>query len=66
MEVAKKIRSIVGDQVTIKSVPERPGDFGGKEVTAKKAQQELDWSPIVEFEEGLRKTVDWFRQKWGR
>jgi UDP-glucose 4-epimerase len=66
MEVAKRIRSILGDQVTIKSVPERPGDFGGKEVTAKKAQQELGWSPIVEFEEGLRKTVDWFRQKWGR
>jgi hypothetical protein len=29
------------------------GDFGGKEVAAEKALQELGWKPTVEFEKGL-------------
>jgi UDP-glucose 4-epimerase len=66
LEVAEGIRAAIGDHVTIESVPERPGDFGGKEVAAEKAEKELDWKPVVEFEEGLRKTVRWFREKWGK
>ena len=64
LEVAEGIRSILGDQVKIQFVPERPGDFGGKEVSAAKARNELGWSPTVEFEEGLRRTTEWFREKW--
>ncbi len=66
LEVAEGIRTSVGGQVRIESVPERPGDFGGKEVAAEKARKELGWKPKVEFEEGLRRTVEWFRQKWGK
>ncbi len=66
LEVAEGIRAAIGDQVKIAFVPERPGDFGGKEVTARKALQELGWKPRVEFEEGLRTTVEWFLKKWGK
>ncbi len=66
LEVAKGIRAVIGDHVKIEFVPERPGDFGGKEVTAEKARQELGWSPTVEFENGLRTTVEWFLKKWGK
>jgi nucleoside-diphosphate-sugar epimerase len=66
LEVAQGIKEIIGEHVRIEFVPERPGDFGGKEVTGKKAWQELGWKPKVEFEEGLRLTVEWFRQKWGK
>ncbi len=66
LEVAKGIRGVIGDHVKIEFVPERPGDFGGKEVTAEKARQELGWSPTVEFEDGLRRTVEWFLGKWGK
>ena len=66
LEVAEGVRAFVGDQVKIESIPERPGDFGGKEVVAEKAWQELSWKPKVKFEEGLQKTVEWFRQKWGK
>jgi UDP-glucose 4-epimerase len=64
LEVAEGIKKVLGDDVQLEFVPARPGDFGGKEVTATKARQELDWYPTVSFEEGLRRTVDWFRQRW--
>lgn len=66
LEVAEGIRAAIGDQVKIEFVPERPGDFAGKEVVAEKARQELGWKPKVKFEDGLRMTVEWFRRKWGR
>lgn len=64
LEVAEGIKKVLGDDVQLEFVPARPGDFSGKEVTATKARQELDWYPTVSFEEGLRRTVDWFRQRW--
>ena len=65
-DLAQYFAGIERDWEMIEFVPERPGDFGGKEVTGKKAWQELGWKPKVEFEEGLRLTVEWFRQKWGK
>ena len=64
LEVAEGIRRILGDQVRIEFTPERPGDFGGKEISAEKARSELDWEPHVEFEDGLARTVEWFRKHW--
>ena len=66
LEVAECIRKNIGDHVKIEFVPERPGDFGGKEVSAEKAHRELGWKPGVQFEDGLKRTVDWFRAKWGK
>ena len=65
LEVAEGIKKILGDNVKLDFVPARPGDFGGKEVSANKARFELGWYPTVSFEDGLRQTVDWFRQKMG-
>lgn len=64
LEVAEGIKKILGDQVQLEFVPARPGDFSGKEVTANKARRELDWHPTVSFEDGLQRTIDWFRRKW--
>lgn len=64
LEVAEGIKKILGDDVKLEFVPARPGDFGGKEVTAGKARQELDWYPTTPFDEGLNRTIHWFRQKW--
>ena len=64
LEVAEGIKKVLGDDVKLEFVPARPGDFGGKEVSASKAHQELDWFPTVSFEEGMKRTVEWFREKW--
>jgi UDP-glucose 4-epimerase len=66
LEVAEGLKKLVGDQVKIEFTPERPGDFGGKEISAEKARRDLGWQPSVEFEDGLKRTVEWFRQKWGQ
>lgn len=65
LEVAEGIRRLVGDHVKIEFTPERPGDFGGKEVIGEKAKRDLQWEPTVSFDDGLKTTVDWFRGKWG-
>ena len=64
LDVAEGVRANIGDHVRIDFVPRRPGDFGGREVSAEKARRELGWRPEVEFEDGLRTTVEWFRRKW--
>jgi len=66
LEVAEGIRKILGDQVKIEFVPERPGDFGGKQISAEKALKDLAWKPTIAFDEGLRITVEWFRKKWAQ
>jgi len=66
LEVAEGIRKCLGESVKIEFAPQRPGDFGGKEVSAEKARRELGWHPQVAFEDGLRTTVEWFRRKWDK
>ena len=31
-----------------------------------KAREVLGWEPVVTLEEGLERTVDWFRERLGR
>jgi UDP-glucose 4-epimerase len=66
LDVAQGIRSLVGDHVRIEFTPQRPGDFAGKEVTGEKARRELNWGPTILFDDGLKVTVDWFRNHWGK
>jgi len=43
--------------------PPRSGDILHSQAGIEKAQELLDFAPIVSFEEGLRRTVEWYRQK---
>jgi UDP-glucose 4-epimerase len=66
LDVAQGIRDLIGEHVAIQFVPERAGDFPGREVCSDKVRAELGWVPTVEFADGLRETVEWFCAKWGR
>jgi UDP-glucose 4-epimerase len=65
LDVAERIRDLIGEHVQITKVPARAGDFGGKDVSAEKAERELGWSANVSFESGIKTTVEWFCQEWG-
>ena len=63
-DIARTIDKVLGGGVRIEHVPARPGDYAGKEVSAKKILDELRWEPRVDFEAGMTRTVDWFKQKY--
>jgi UDP-glucose 4-epimerase len=60
-EVAETIKKLIGD-VTIKYEPARPGDYAGKVVSNEKAKEELRWEPTTDFEEGMQKYIQWFKE----
>ncbi|MCP5116116.1 MAG: NAD-dependent epimerase/dehydratase family protein [bacterium] len=64
LEVAESIKEQLGEHVKIEFVPARPGDFRGKEIDYAKAKAELGWQPGIDFKDGLKRTLDWFRTKW--
>ncbi|MBI2870411.1 MAG: NAD-dependent epimerase/dehydratase family protein [Candidatus Omnitrophica bacterium] len=61
-EIAEAVKSALGGDVRIEFAPGRPGDYKGKEVSADKARKILGWVPQIEFEEGIRRTIDWYRE----
>jgi nucleoside-diphosphate-sugar epimerase len=44
-------------------VAPRDGDIEKIYLDVSKAKSELNWSPQISFEDGLKTTVDWFRQQ---
>lgn len=64
-QIAETIQKILG-KVEIQYVEGRPGDFPGKEISAKRAREELGWEPRVPFEEGVRKYIEWFKENQKR
>jgi len=61
-QIAETIQKIIGN-VKIEYVPARTGDFSGKEVSSKRAEDELGWVPKTLFNEGLKKYIDWYIQR---
>lgn len=61
-QIAETIKKIVGN-VKIEYVPARPGDFSGKEVSSALAKDELGWQPQVDFEEGVRRYIRWYKER---
>lgn len=61
-EIAETIQDLVSNNVQIEYLPARPGDYEGKEASNDKIKRLLGWEPTVDFEEGMRKTIEWFKQ----
>lgn len=57
--VIKKIEQILGKKAVIDQAPFKKEDIEVTWADIKKAKQVLDWEPKVQFEEGLRRTVEW-------
>jgi nucleoside-diphosphate-sugar epimerase len=56
------LRTILGVQVEPIYAESRAGDVRDSLADLTKARRLLDYEPTVSFEEGLRKTVDWYRE----
>jgi dTDP-glucose 4,6-dehydratase len=45
----------------IRYVQDRPGHDRRYALDSSKIRRELGWSPLVGFEDGVRKTIEWYR-----
>jgi nucleoside-diphosphate-sugar epimerase len=61
METAKIIKKVTASpsEITLKELPEDDPKKRKPDIT--KAMEALGWSPTVELEDGLKKTIDYFR-----
>lgn len=60
-EVIKLLEKITGKKVTPKYDPPRTGDIRHSQADISRASKILGYKPLVLFEEGLRRTWDWFQ-----
>ncbi len=47
-----------------KYLPRHPADVAATWAEIGKAQELLSWKPKVDIEEGIKRTVEWFRKNW--
>jgi dTDP-glucose 4,6-dehydratase len=62
IDVVRRILELTGrDESLIEHVKDRPGHDRRYSLSSEKLQGELGWEAQVRFEEGLARTVDWYR-----
>lgn len=62
MDVVKKLLELTGrDESAIEYVDDRPGHDRRYALNSNKLRNELGWEPSVNFDEGLAKTVEWYK-----
>ena len=66
IDVVRALLAILGkDESSIEYVTDRPGHDRRYAINFSKIEHELGWKPTVSFEEGLRQTVEWFKENRG-
>lgn len=64
IEVVKKILALTGKpESLIEHVTDRPGHDVRYAINSDKLKKETGWKPEIDFENGLRQTVDWYKQR---
>jgi UDP-glucose 4-epimerase len=60
-QTVELLRPLTGYTGEVEYAAERAGDIKHSLADISRAQQKLGYQPLVNFEEGLRRTVDWYR-----
>src|SRR5713101_5401832 len=60
-ETFQLLKKIIGYKGDVKYEPERAGDVKHSLADLSRAEKHLGYKPKVNFEEGLRRTVEWYR-----
>jgi dTDP-glucose 4,6-dehydratase len=64
-EVTNIILDLLAKPASLKTyVPDRPGLDRRYLLDSSKIRSELDWRPRVNFDEGMRRTIDWYRDNF--
>jgi dTDP-glucose 4,6-dehydratase len=66
MDITRTVLKLTGKPETlIKYVKDRPGHDRRYSLDAAKIAKEMGWRPSVDFEEGIRRTVEWYTRQSG-
>ena len=63
LNIVKEVNDILGKNVKPKFLDKRPGDVYKTHADIKSIKQKLGYKPLVNFREGLERTVEYFRNK---
>lgn len=61
IDIVKKIFEIIGYEVPIDNKGERQGDVPALVASSEKIKKELGWKAKIDLDEGLRKTIEFFK-----
>jgi nucleoside-diphosphate-sugar epimerase len=65
-QLLQTLQEIIGTSVEPIYGPPREGDVRDSQASIAKAERLLGYRPLVPFDEGLRRTVAWFREEKGK
>lgn len=63
-EVLKMLEKVTGKKIQAKYDPPRAGDIRDSQADISRARKVLGYEPLVDFEEGLRRTWDWYKSNF--
>jgi len=66
LELAELLNRILDKETQPQFFPPRPGDIFKIDADISRISRALNYKPEVTFEEGLKETVGYFKQKWGQ
>lgn len=66
LDLARLLIAELGlDENSLEFVTDRPGHDQRYSISSSKIMSELNWSPQIEFEDGLKETVKWYQSRLG-
>ena len=64
-QTVEKILTLMGSSLRAEIRDEARNEILHQYLSAEKARTHLGWKPLFEFEQGLRKTIDWYKDFFG-
>jgi UDP-N-acetylglucosamine/UDP-N-acetyl-alpha-D-glucosaminouronate 4-epimerase len=61
LELVEKLNTLLGTHIEALHDEPRPGDIKHSRASIEKARKLLNYEPIISFDEGLARTIAWFR-----
>jgi UDP-glucose 4-epimerase len=62
LELISSLNNLLGTNVTPQHAPERAGDIRHSRADISRARRDLGYEPAVSFDEGLQRTLRWYRE----
>jgi len=62
-ELIRQLEAVFGRKLEVQYLPPRAGDVKHSEASIEAAQRDLGYRVLVPFEEGLRRTVQWYKEQ---